>query len=125
MNDLNEDFQNKDKTKVGVNEETWNEKSVKNLNKILKISNIKYRILNINYIIVISVILLILTSSFIYFSYNKYFSPIIIDNSTCINSCPEIPACPTNNCNCPSQNVSVYFTMPSQLNISTYNITNG
>lgn len=66
--------------------------------------------------------------AFIYFGFTGYFAPIVTDNSTCLNSCPEIPpapSCPT--CSCPAPNVNVTFTMPKDLSINVVeiNITNG
>ncbi len=104
---------------------SWGKREVSNLNDELGKNNIPYKLFNVKYISVllssIMILLGLLVFTFIYFANGGYFSPTLVDNSTCINN-PSVCNC-NYNLSCGTQNVTLQFPSSLTLNIDNINIT--
>ncbi len=103
--------------KKEADEKDWKDESNENLKK----RGSPNRVLNINHLLVLSVIIAIGVIAFIYFTYSGYYKPVL--NSTCINTCSPCPESPDCNCDLDCGNVTLKFPPSFTLNIDSLNIT--
>lgn len=93
------------------NEKEWKGES----NSILKKRKSKLRIINVYFFaITIIIFLALLIASILYLGLEGYFSPTLVDNSTCIMpDIPPCPECPDCTCSCPPPKLSLSFDIES------------
>jgi hypothetical protein len=105
-------------------DETGSKGKIKEWNGKAKLGKVPYRIFSLNSITLLlsSIVILLglLVGTFIYFGNEGYFKPVV--NSTCINTCAEIPPCPSCNLSCGNNNYTLKLDKVT-LNIDDLNIT--
>lgn len=90
------------------------EKFKKDSNNALKKRGSMLRVLNLNHLLILAIIMGVFVLSFIYFGSSGKFSPILVDNSTCVMpDIPACPSCPTQTCNCPAPIINLSVTTPT------------